>query len=388
MEISSNKNISSSLVCPGSKSYANRMLFLAALSDKETKIKNLPLAEDVQYFLNALLSLGFDIKKESDLTIIGPLENYKTKNSSISLGEGGTTIRFMLILLASIGGSYKLSVNKRFLKRPLDDITKIFHQHGVDLTVKNDHILINGKISLDAEILVDCEKTTQFASGFIMLHKLGRISSVKTINVGSSQKYLDLTSSLHVQESYQVPADFSSLSYLVAWGVIEKDLLIKNVYEIDHLQADSILFKYLKSLGAKFGFTENGLSINKSNLSGKLMVDASLSLDLIPTLIFLSACFNIELEIKNYNNLVYKESDRLSEIIKCLDRFKIKYSLSEELLKIEGPMQSNEKIDVHCSYDHRIVMMNYLILKKLGKGTIEPIQAINKSFPEFLKIFN
>lgn len=386
MEVSSNKLINSNLICPGSKSYANRMLFLAALSEKAVVINNIPKADDVQFFVKALDQLGFKTKYVDNCLTLYPLSEFKLKSKRVELGEGGTTIRFMMVMLASIGGEYELIVNERFLKRPLDDIKNIFKLNDVELSTANNSIKIKGKLTLEADIEVDCKKTTQFASAFLMLKKLDRIKSVSFINLESSKKYLELTDSLKLSDKFNVPADFSSLSYLVAYSLLNQDLNIDNVHSLDNYQADSILFSYIEKLGAKFEFNNKGLKVFKSDLQGHLEVDASLSLDLIPTLVYLSICSDIQLTISNLKNLEYKESNRLQAIIDCLDHFNIKYSLADTLKIYEKktPIKQSQLTVVH---DHRIVMMNYLILKTCSGGAISPIEAINKSFPEFLDIF-
>ena len=63
------------------------------------------------------------------------------------------------------------------------------------------------------------------------------------------------------------------------------------------------------------------------------------------------------------------------------------YDISGIGLLVRGRSNSQEKKDIECTYDHRIVMMNYLILKFYNGGSIKPVKAIDKSFPEFLDIF-
>ena len=61
-----NSRVNAELNLPGSKSIANRVLLLAALSNGTNIIANVPdVSEDVQLMVAALLKLGVDIERVS-----------------------------------------------------------------------------------------------------------------------------------------------------------------------------------------------------------------------------------------------------------------------------------------------------------------------------------
>lgn len=390
MEIYSNKLLKTSQKCPSSKSYANRALFLASFKEPGITIKNLPNSQDVTYFINALKSLGLDIEHNKDSVIFNnTFLNTKPSNNKIFLGEGGTTIRFITVLLASLGGEYELEVEARFLKRPIDDLKEILLKGGVKLGIKNNIINISGKLDPSLEYEVDCSKTTQVGSAFLMLEKIGRVSKINLLNLSSSQKYVEMTNAINFENNYTVPVDFSSLSYFVVWALHKQNLQIINVEDIDNLQADSKLFKILDELKISYLINEDGLNIKETVLNGNLEVDCSECLDLVPSLAFLFAYSYGSFTLKHLENLRYKESNRLEEIIKSLNVFNISYELIGDTLVIHGSKDNlTSKIKVNCSFDHRIVMMNTLFLKYNNGGEINSFSAVDKSFGNFFKIFN
>jgi 3-phosphoshikimate 1-carboxyvinyltransferase len=390
MEISSNKHIEKIQYCPPSKSYANRALFLAALKGGKTRIKNIPDAEDVEYFANALIDLGLDLRRdEQDIIISKSLFETHIDKTELHLGEGGTTIRFMIVLLAALGGHYSLKVEKRFLKRPIDDLVKLLSSLGVTLKVLSDGFELEGKLSPLSNVEVDCSRTTQVASAFIMLEKLNLIQSVKLLNLNSSRRYIEMTKSMNFDDEYTVPADFSSLSYFIVWAIHHQELFIKNVQQLDPLQADSYLFEVLRDLCIPFKLSDEGLEIKQNDISGSLEVDCSRCLDLVPSLAYLFSYAKGHFKLTHIDNLKHKESDRYAEIIKCLKEFNVEYKLIDSGIEIKGDRENIVvKKEIHCSYDHRIVMMNSLFLKHNNGGKLEPAIAVNKSFPEFFDIFN
>lgn len=389
MEVYSNNLKNTTIQCSGSKSYANRILFLSCLQKGHQRIFNLPKADDVEFFISALEKLNFPIKRMSDHISIGEVEPRNLNKEKVYLGEGGTTIRFMLVLLASLGGTYELEVEKRFLERPIDDFIEMMDSLGVLIHISENTIKLNGKIDPSIIVEVDCEKTTQFATAFLMLKKLDLISDVELYNLKNSLLYIDLTKSIQLKDKYHVPVDWSSMSYLILWGILKEKILIQNVTKLDSYQADSVFIKYLNELGANIQFTDNGLSITPKELKGHLEIDAAISLDLIPSLIVLYLSSSVTMRILNIENLKYKESNRLDEIIKTLKIFNCDFNLNGNSLELmQAKAFEIESMSINCAHDHRIVMMNYLLLKLNKGGEIAPIAAINKSFPEFLEIFN
>lgn len=390
MEIYSNNLLETPQKCPSSKSYANRALFLASLKEPGVTIKNLPVSEDVTFFINALKSLGLDIVQKNDsITFNSTFSNTNPSNNKVFLGEGGTTIRFITVLLASLGGEYKLEVESRFLKRPIEDLKEVLLKGGVKLEIKNNIINISGKLDPAFEYEVDCSKTTQVGSAFLMLEKLKRVSKANLINLKSSQKYVEMTNAISFKNDYVVPVDFSSLSYFVVWALHMQDILIKNVGEIDNLQADSKLFNILDELNVSYLINKDGLKITKTDISGSLEIDCSECLDLVPSLAFLFAYSQGSFTLKRLENLRYKESNRLEEIIKTLEVFNISHELDGDTLVIHGAKDNlTNKTNINCSFDHRIVMMNALFLKYNNGGELNSSSAVDKSFGNFFKIFN
>src|SRR5665647_3118544 len=81
---------------PPSKSYANRLLILAALKSTPFIIHNLPMAEDVQFLVQCLNKLGLAITKNSNsVTVTGSFPACESEDLSLDVGEGGTTARFL-----------------------------------------------------------------------------------------------------------------------------------------------------------------------------------------------------------------------------------------------------------------------------------------------------
>ena len=91
---------------PTSKSYANRLLILAALEAKGAIIENLPESTDVISMLEAFKHIGITVQRQDNeqYFIKGPFpiieDTVGKKPIYLETGDGGTTNRFLIPLFA------------------------------------------------------------------------------------------------------------------------------------------------------------------------------------------------------------------------------------------------------------------------------------------------
>lgn len=391
----SNEKIPSLIEAPSSKSYANRALILGALSPKAITIQNLPQSRDVDDLILNLKEIGLDIDQiEDQVTIKNNFPTCEKKDSDspimLSGSEGGTTIRFLITLLSMGQNEYILKLKARMKERPLSEQSEQLNRLGAVVEINDDQVKIQGPIDHTCEVEVDCSETTQFASSLYLVSSVKDIL-VKIKNLSFSSLYIEMTKNLvrEFSSPYIVPADFSSLSYIAAYGFLNQDLEIKGVSKIDTFQADAKLFNYVEQLGGTYKIENDQLFIYESQLAGRIEIDVRECLDLFPTLIYLAMFSDAEFVFKNLGPLKFKESDRVAEMIKLLEAFNARFSYDEtsEILKIEQSDLKKPEKSPNLPNDHRIVMSFTLMLKHMGGGKVEQYQAVEKSFGNFFEYF-
>lgn len=396
MKIFSNK-ISEEIFIPSSKSYANRALVLGALLDKEIKISNLPLSSDVNSLVDALEILELLEKKEQSVLIKYSFPEHEKPTDQIitlNLGEGGTTIRFLLTFLALGKNKYKIKVHPRFKKRPIKQQLDLLQSLGakIELLEEDDELCtIQGPIKL-RDLTIDSSKTTQTASSFELL-KVKYDFNIILLNLVSSGKYLSLTKKLveqfKMETHFLVPVDMSCASYFIALGTFFQSICIKNIISVDPFQADSQVFQVLDDIGAKYTLDENGLKLLPQLNYKPFELDASSCLDLVPTLAFMASYIEGTTHIKGLKNLLYKESNRIDGVTSILDAFKVKYVLVDFELSITGSRASKKQVpQIKVLPDHRLVMMASLFIKMQGEGEVFPSEVVAKSFNNFFELIN
>ncbi len=396
IEVSSG-DFTKSLKIPTSKSYANRLLILASTFPGETTIEALPKATDVLTLINCLKKIGLEINEvQSSLAILNSFPQCERMGEEILLetGDGGTTNRFLIALLARGKNTYILKPDPVFLNRPIEGFLKELSSYGVFVEKGADFIKIRGPINLDnKELKIDSSISTQFSSA-LALSLANTEVRVFSKNIKSSKNYLELTNYLIMKfqegsRSFKVPLDFSSLSYPLSLAALNGSVLIENYQGRDEYQGDSIFLDLLKKSGANVFENRDHLLVEKSSNLKPLEIDCSGCLDLVPTLSFLFSHIPGITLLKNIKALSYKESDRIFEIQRLLNLFKKECRLTEDFdLEIIGSQEKSPFVEYEAPKDHRMIMTAYLFMRLNSGGIIKNPKFVDKSFPDFFRLLN
>jgi 3-phosphoshikimate 1-carboxyvinyltransferase len=380
---------------PTSKSYANRLLILAARAQRQISIADLPASEDVQNLLQCLKEIGLAIVEEKNkITIFDFFPACETSSEEKDLypGLGGTTIRFLLALLATGRRKYCLHLPPEWGQRPLQELIEGLQALGARITLSASAITVQGPIVLqEGTVTVDAERSTQFASALKMILYDSPVEVVAK-EVKTSHRYLALTDFLveqvrRGQSYFVVPPDFSSASYPLALGLTLGKAQLLRCPRIDQLQGDSVIVEIIQKMGGDIRFVGENLEVQKKENLKSFNWDCSDCLDLVPTLAYLGACAVGKTYLRHLSALRHKESDRLKEVSKLLSLFNVKQRIVEnDILEIAGLAPNSGPVDYHAPPDHRMIMAAALFMKKNQGGRIFNFHHVAKSYPDFAKI--
>ncbi len=376
-----------------SKSYANRLLILASLEEREISINNLPLSTDVQTMISCLKSIGIQILQENNRIIVKnsfpKCENHLGEDILLLTGDGGSTNRFLLPLLALGKKRYIIIPKGPMQERPMDELFSQLKALGVMIETSRSWFALQGPITYVSNISVDCSQSTQFASALSPpLAKRGISVTVK--NLKSSKKYWALTQYLFkvAQKKFvwDIPQDFSSMSYPLALAATDGEVLVKNYFGEDPYQGDSVFIRLLKNMNATIIEGRNFLKVQHSQLRS-IYFNCSDCLDIVPSLAYLCSYAKGKSVLTNIANLQYKESHRIQEIGNLLRLFGVTHKIFDNSIEITGPTQKIEReIFVDPPEDHRMIMTSYLFLRHNRGGKLSKCESVKKSFPHFFEI--
>lgn len=392
--------LSGVMTIPGSKSYANRMLVLAALNPKPVTVQNVPESTDVLRMIEALKEIGLDVQHVRDqvkvLNSFPECEKQGEKPVVVHSGDGGTTTRFLSALVAKGRRRYHIEPSGGMRDRPVEEMIEVLEKLGVDVESKKAAWLsLQGPLRPNLDFELDCSRSTQFASALALVLK-EKTSLMKVRNMMNSKAYFEMTLELLKDSKstlFKVPLDFSSASYPLALAAVTGEVLLRDCHSKDPYQADSSFLDILVNSGAFVDFRKDGLHVKKAKSLISFDVSCSAYPDLAPTLAYLASFCHGVSSMRDLEVLAHKESHRLREIQKLLDFFHVDYESDDmSYLKIKGrPLEeySHKSVtldELDLPEDHRIVMSAYLFMRTLGGGELAQTQHVKKSFANFFEL--
>lgn len=392
---------------PPSKSYLHRAIICGALSGKLSKIYPIIYSEDILATINAMRSLGADIETFENSIVIN---SFIPVNKSVKINcfDSGSTLRFLIPLVAALGIQTTFLLGKSLAKRPILPYLESLSNHGLKFEFNGDfELIISGKLT-PGEFFVPGRISSQFISGLMMaLPILKGDSKIFLTSDLESRNYAEMT--IHVMEKFCikvdkinkgyhiscsqkydscdffVEGDWSQAAFFLVGGAIAGNIILKNL-ENNSIQGDKAIFEILLRMGANISYSKNSVIISSGNLKG-IDIDAKDIPDLVPIICVAAAYADGITKIYNVKRLKFKECNRLSAISEELKKFGVDIEASDECIIIRGKkyLESNS---VWSHNDHRILMSLAIMATGLpGITKIIDIGCVKKSYPNFFESF-
>lgn len=385
---------------PGSKSVANRLLLMRALSGSNEYIANFPDCEDT-IVMSELLDLVRKSKGQSPCETI-----------AIDCRNAGTVFRFLTSYLSITQGTWLVFGSERMKERPVGALVDALRSLGasIEYTEKLGYppLLIQGKCLLGGVTTVQSQESSQFISSLLMIAPvLERGLEIHLTGEKVSEPYIELTVQLMkrngiifnvLEDGFFIP----SQDYHFTGQTVEKDWsgascwfetvalsadgeILLNGVTSDSLQGDKALTEIYKSLGVSGTFTKDGLLLQKSGQpDDKLILNLRKNPDLVPSLAVAMAGNRMKGRLSGIEHLRIKESDRLESIQGELLKAGFPIEIEDNNLFFNGlQVIPHSPIRVFSHNDHRILMAMAPLALKTNELYIEDPIAVNKSYPGF-----
>lgn len=399
------------LPAPPSKSVSHRTIFAAALCKEPCKIEHIALSEDILATINAFRTLGknIEIADDSSLLFSGELSS---GNVQIDCGESGSTLRFIIPVLAALGMEAELKGHGKLPSRPLDPIIDLLSQMGIEFSnSKGLPLRMKGRLS-GTDFSIRADVSSQFITGLLFAAPLlNQDCSIHLIGKRVSQPYLDITIDVlrqfgiqikETESGYLIPGgqeyqacdsfvegDFSNAAFFLCAGAIGNDPVILTGLNLQSYQGDREVISILKRFGARISEEGSQIQVCGGTLHG-IAIDAENIPDLVPVLSVVAAYADGKTEIKNAGRLRIKECDRLRAVRKFLSQFGTKVLEYPDRLVIYGsggiPLKGGCSVSSHN--DHRIAMSEAIAAGYSYEPVIiDRAESVNKSYPGFYQDF-
>lgn len=373
-----------------SKSDAHRALICAALSENYCQIDCEADSKDIRATRDCLDAL-------------------KAGRAEMYCGESGSTMRFLLPVMAALGHKASFFPEGRLPERPLSPLYEELEAHGCRLSERGSvPFNIEGKLK-PGVYYIPGDVSSQFISGLLFaLPMLNGDSRICISGKIESKAYVEMTLNVladfgvHVEQTangfeihggqkysapdgYQVEGDWSNGCFWLAAGALSEEGICVTGLNPDSLQGDKEIINLLRQFGAEVEMTEEGIRVCRGELKG-IEIDASQIPDMVPILAVIACGAEGTTEIKNAGRLRIKECDRLAAVTKELNALGGNIEELPEGLIIHGSGALTGGT-VDSWNDHRIAMMAAIAsLLCREKVQLTGSEAVKKSYPDFFQV--
>jgi 3-phosphoshikimate 1-carboxyvinyltransferase len=398
---------------PGSKSYTNRALLMAALTKGRVTLQNPLHCDDTKAMIGCLRTLGLHIETlPNQIVVYDDISNVQNQSYELFAYDSGTTLRFFLALLCLTPGTKVLKGNARLNERPIKDLVEALRQLGakIDYMEKEGQapLKIRSSTLTASKVIIDASMSSQFFSALLMIAPW--LNGLEICSNGAiiSKPYIEMTIDImrqwnvdvlqmgeekcmipsnqcYQKQHYTIEGDFSSAGYFFAIGALTQSILtLKNLNPFS-MQADRKFLSILENMGNKISYGNQEITI-----FGNQILPASLDMedcpDQVQTMAVLAAFAKGVTKISGVRSLRLKETERVEALKTELGKMGIKTEDTQDTLTIYGGDPHAATIDTYR--DHRMAMAFAVAGTRLPGMKIRNPEVVNKTFPEFWEKFN
>ncbi|MEP2025102.1 MAG: 3-phosphoshikimate 1-carboxyvinyltransferase [Reichenbachiella sp.] len=374
-----------------SKSESNRALLLNELGGGNSKLENLSSARDTDTMTKLLAS-----------------DEY-----SLDVLDAGTVMRFMTAFLAIGQKERRITGTPRMCKRPIKLLVDALNDLGADISYENEEgyppLLFKPFTKQKTnQLTIPGNISSQYISALLMVAPT--LPEGLTITLEGdiySRPYIEMTLNLmkhfgvsgqfegneikvsaqsYQSNSYTIESDWSGASYWYSLFALADDaqITLKGLRSTSN-QGDHAIASIMEGLGVQSTFEGEIVTLSKTDIKKKLVIDFKSCPDLAQTVMACAAAKGVDLEMTGLESLRIKESDRTAAMATELSKIGAKLEEHDNglwILSSPEKLEVNNVIEFDTYDDHRMAMALAPLAMKFDCIIHEP-EVVVKSYPEY-----
>jgi 3-phosphoshikimate 1-carboxyvinyltransferase len=400
---------------PGSKSFSNRALPIAALARGPSKLTGLLESEDTLLMREAIVQLGIPVSydPESRTAVVdGRGGHIPARQADLFLGNSGTSMRFLSALVSLGNGTYRLDGIQRMRERPMHDLLTAMKELQVDIQSETNNgcppILVHAHGISGGTVKIRGDVSSQFLSGLMIVAPLS--SQGLTIEVEGelvSKPYVDMTLATmtafdaeferdgyrrfrfsglssgfggYVGCEYPIEPDASAASYFFAAAAITGGTVTVQGLGTFSRQGDLQFVYALERMGCTVDMKPAQTTLFAGKLHG-VDIDMGDISDTVPTLAAVACFAEGPTTIRRVGHIRHKETDRIAALVQEIRKTGCQVDEFQDGLTIHPPMTQGAIFDTYN--DHRMAMSLALLgLRHSGIAVRDP-GCTAKTYPDY-----
>ncbi len=400
---------------PGSKSYSNRAMCIAAVADGASSLINFSDSDDSLVFVSALKELGGKLKRDLSGVQIEPIPIGKfSRRLVLNMRLAGTTSRFLTAMCSVLPGiEVELTGERRLLERPIGDLVEALRGLGGDIEYLGTEgclpLKIKGQALVGGSCKIPGNTSSQYLSALLMIAPLlSEGLEIEVVGELTSQSYVDMTlaamssfgvevenrdyqsfrvapGSFYQGREYRVEGDATGAGYF--WGISAISRGRVRVYGlgVGSYQGDVDLIEILAQIGCRIesGQDDQGEWVEVFGATRLQAIERDLNRlpDSAQTLSVIAACAEGTSRFTGLHTLRVKETDRLAALHCEFAKLGVMTETGDDWIAIHGGGVKSGRI---ATYDDHRMAMSFAMLGGILPGIeIEEPEVVSKSFPSF-----
>jgi 3-phosphoshikimate 1-carboxyvinyltransferase len=390
---------------PGSKSLTNRALLVAALAGGRSRVSGALRADDTEAMIDSLRRLGIVIEGDDpDLRIEGGAGAFPVERADLDARQSGTTARFLLPVLAAVGGRFRLDGAPQLRSRPFAEQVAALAALGADVRGDRLPLEVEGTGLRGGSFTLPGGTSSQFASGLLLAGPL--MAGGLTLTLSGrlvSAPYLGLTTSVmkafgadvervdvatwrvepggYQAADYAVEPDASAASYFFAAAAIAVGRVVVEGLGAASQQGDLGFVGVLEEMGAA---VEVGAAatevVGRRPLQGVDVDLADLS-DTAQTLAVVAPFASSPTRVRGIGSSRAKETDRVAAVVTELRRCGVDAVEETDGFTVHPGAVGAARVR---TYDDHRMAMSFALLGLVVPGIeIEDPDCVAKTFPGY-----
>lgn len=399
---------------PGSKSYTNRVLPIAALARGRSVLSGVLESDDTRYMVEALRSLGIEVAADwaSERVVVEGCDGeIPTGRADLFLGNSGTSMRFLTALVALGTGEYRLDGTERMRQRPLAPLIAGLTELGVDarseqgngcppVVVRSNGLpgeVIRMRGDLSSQYFTALAMAAPYARGRLRIEVEGELVSKPYIDMTAAamaafgvtlrnDNYRSLwvePGQRYIGRAYDVEPDGSAASYFFALAAVTGGTVTVAGLPPTSAQGDVHFVDVLEQMGCLVVRGSDITVTGPQRLRGA-DVDMNAISDTVMTLAAIAPFADGPTVIRNIEHIRWKETDRITAVATELTRMGVRVDEREDGLTIYPGAPQPAVIRTYD--DHRMAMAFAITGLAAGGLQIADPGCVSKTVPRFWEL--
>ena len=411
------KPLDAVVAVPGSKSYTNRALLVAALADGASHLAGALFSADTDYMVQALRKLGVSIEAEptaASFSVAGNGGRIPAHGAELYIGNSGTTSRSITSYVALGNGTFIIDGDAPMRQsRPLAELLDALGQLGIDARSRFGNgylpVEVRAKGFRGGKTQLDASKSSQFLTSLLLVAPYAD-NGLEIEMVGEFKtEYIDITMAVmqafgvevehdnyrrfHVAgrqcykpRAYAIEPDASNASYFFAAAALCGGRIRVHGISPDSAQGDIRFVDVLENMGCTVNRCADGVEVIGPDQLRGIDVDMKAISDTSLTLAAIAPFAKEPVHIRNIEHTRWQETDRIAAMVAQLRRLGAAVEERQDGVTIAPSELRAAAIDTYK--DHRVAMSFALVGLRVPGICINDPSCVGKTFPTYFDVWD